>query len=63
MGEDDDKAAERVCTYWKADQVHMGQDGYRKLVSTLLDKVATVADKTSEDRQLAGQQQHKKILD
>jgi hypothetical protein len=32
----------------------MGQDGYRKLVSVLLDKVATVADKTAWDRQLQG---------
>jgi hypothetical protein len=28
MGEDDDKAAKRVRTYWEADPVHMGPDRY-----------------------------------
>jgi hypothetical protein len=53
MGEDDEKAANRVRTYWNVDQVHMGPDGYRQLACALLDKVAAVAN-TAEESQLPG---------
>jgi hypothetical protein len=51
MGEDDDKAAKRVRTYWDADPVHMGPDGYRQLACALLDKVAAVANTAEEPPQ------------
>jgi hypothetical protein len=65
MGEDDEKAAKRVCTYWDSDPVHMCADGYRHLAKSLLDKVAAMAEKAAEEKLLqqpqamhSGRKQH-----
>jgi hypothetical protein len=55
MGEDDERVAKRVRTYWDADPIHMCADGYRHLARALLDKVAVVAKPAAENKQL---QQH-----
>jgi hypothetical protein len=51
MGKDDDKAAKRVRTYWDADPVHMGIEGYWQLARGLLDKVALAAENTESKQQ------------
>jgi hypothetical protein len=56
MGEDDERAAKRVRTYWDADPVHMCSDGYLHLAKALLDKVAVVAEQAAEEKLL--EQQH-----
>jgi hypothetical protein len=48
MGEDNDKVAKRVRTYWDADPVHIFTDGYQQLTRNLLDKVAVAAEKAAE---------------
>jgi hypothetical protein len=54
MGEDDDKAAKRVRTYWNADPVHMCTEGYRQLARGLLDKVALAAESSERKQQQPG---------
>jgi hypothetical protein len=51
MEEDDNKAAKRVRTYWDADPVHMGPEGYRQLACAMLEKVAAVANTAPEPQQ------------
>jgi hypothetical protein len=51
MGEDDDKAAKRVRTYWDADPVHMEPEGYRQVACAMLKKVAAVANSAADPQQ------------
>jgi hypothetical protein len=65
MGEDEEKAAKRVRSYWDRDPVHMSREGYKQLAKILTEKVADIAADTdtpaAHQHNVPKQQQSKQV--